>query len=64
MMSVLGGLWAGFVQILGFWMEHLLFINIFLSIVIVFLNAGNHGPYGPGFFCCILYLFWESFFIL
>ena len=38
MMSVLGGLWAGFVQILGFWMEHLLFINIFLSIVIVFFE--------------------------
>ncbi len=38
MMSVLGDLWAGFVQILGFWMEHLLFINIFLSIVIVFFE--------------------------
>ena len=38
MMSVLGGLWACFVQILGFWMEHLLFINIFLSIVIVFFE--------------------------
>ena len=38
MLSILGGLWSGLIQILRFWMDHLLFINIVLSIVIVFFE--------------------------
>ena len=38
MLSILSILWSGLVQIFGFWMEHLLFINIVLSILIVFFE--------------------------
>lgn len=38
MLTVLQGLWSGFIQILSFWMDHLIFINVVLSIVIVFFK--------------------------
>ena len=38
MLAVLEGLWNGLIQLIGFWMDHLIFINIILSIVIVFFE--------------------------
>lgn len=38
MWAVLEGIWNGLIQIAGFWMDHLIFINIILSIVIVFFE--------------------------
>jgi len=38
MLSLIQAFWTGLIQILTFWMDHLLFINIILSIVIVFFE--------------------------
>ena len=38
MLIALQVLWSGLIQILRFWMDHLLFINIILSVLIVFFE--------------------------
>ncbi len=38
MLAVLEGLWSGLVYLFRFWMDHLLFINIVLSVMIVFFE--------------------------
>lgn len=38
MLAVFEALWSGLVSLFGFWMDHLLFINIVLSVMIVFFE--------------------------
>lgn len=46
-------IWSTVLTVWGWLLDHLLYINLAFSIIIIFFSAGTQEVYGPGFWPCI-----------